>query len=88
MITTWVQGTFKEFIKASQAGYYKGVASCTFWRHNDRSQRVPSDRSNQMTISHGSLLTECFATGVYRMVLLFHRKAGRAVGPRIVSANL
>jgi hypothetical protein len=25
MITTWIQGTFEEFIRASQAGYDKGV---------------------------------------------------------------
>jgi hypothetical protein len=74
MITTCVQGTFEDFIKASQAAYDKGVRfSSLSWRHNHRPQRGPSNSSNQnddiATCHHrrGAL-----RRGVYRKVLFFH----------------
>ena len=47
MITTWVRAPSRNLSRPAKQDTRKAFASCTFWRHNDRSQRGPSDRSNQ-----------------------------------------
>src|SRR5262249_23836251 len=80
MITTWIEGSFEEFIKASQAGYDKRVRFLHFLggTHIDL-KRNPAIAQTKQTISHRvtieGVLCDVVCTG--RFYFFLEKRKGR-----------
>ena len=87
MITTWIEGSFEEFIKASQAGYEKGVRFYTFSAAPPSTLNAIAPSLRQSRRSHiGSRSTTCRAMWSAPDVSISFWRSAKAAGASYCSS--
>src|SRR5215831_16604946 len=83
MITTWIEGSFEEFIKGSQAGYDKGVR----FLHFLGGTTIDLKRNRAIAQTKQMISYRVTIDGLYRAVLFFSGEAQGPVGNRAVPTD-